>query len=72
MSVELNPPEPVTEESKDILAIKFFIEQAIANAELAGYIITVTQQPLQPLAMGNYKSVVDVRKARHPATNTPN
>lgn len=61
-----------TEEEKDIATVKFFIEQAIASAALAGYVITVTQQPRQPLAMGNYESVVEVRKARHPATNTQN
>lgn len=72
MSENLNQAVPATQEEKDIATVKFFIEQAITNAKLAGYIVTVTQQPLQPLAMGNYKSVVEVRKARHPATNTPN
>lgn len=69
MSENLNQ---ATQEENDLATIKFFIEQAIASAALAGYVITVTQQPLQPLAMGNYESVVEVRKARHPATNTQN
>ena len=54
----------------DQAMIKLMIEQAVEAAAQAGFIITVTQQPLQPLAMGNYKSVVEVRQARHPATTT--
>lgn len=52
--------------------IKLMIEQAVKAAGEAGFIITVTQKPLQPLAMGNYESVVEVRQARYLATRTTN
>lgn len=37
----------------------------IKAAECLGFVVTIEQVPLQPLAMGNYASVAHVRKARH-------
>lgn len=39
--------------------------ELVEAARLAGMVITVEQVPLQPLAMGHYKSVVSVRAARN-------
>lgn len=36
----------------------------VQTAEAEGVVLTVEQRPLQPLAMGNYETVVDVRLAR--------
>lgn len=41
--------------------------QAIAlrhQAQRLGVVVTISLEPLQPLRMGNYEMVVDVRKAR--------
>lgn len=39
-------------------------EQLVAEAARQGIVLTVEQVPLQPLAMGNYETVVSVRPAR--------
>lgn len=36
-------------------------------AQKWGLVLTIETQPRQPLAMGHYEIVVDVRPARHPA-----
>lgn len=36
-------------------------EQLVILADTLGVVVTIAQKPLQPLAMGNYESVVDVR-----------
>jgi hypothetical protein len=36
----------------------------ILGAEMLGFIITIEQKPLQPLAMGNYQTTLDVRPMR--------
>lgn len=51
----------------DQLAHRFRLaaEELAANAERHGVCITVTLEPLQPLAMGNVRHVVDARPSRH-------
>lgn len=39
----------------------------LADATLAGVVLTIEQRPLKPLAMGHYESIVSVRAARSPA-----
>lgn len=39
----------------------------LADATLAGVVLTIEQRPLKPLAMGHYETVVSVRAARTPA-----
>jgi len=39
-------------------------EELIAHAANWGFVLTIEQRPLQPLAMGHYESVVTVRRAR--------
>lgn len=36
----------------------------VSVAKQRGLVLTIEQRPLQPLAMGNYETVVDVRPAR--------
>lgn len=44
--------------------VRQFLQGLIDGATKDGYIITVEQRPLHPLAMGHYETVVDVRPAR--------
>lgn len=44
--------------------IKAEAEALVAKAAKWGLVLTVEQVPLQPLAMGNYETVVSVRPAR--------
>lgn len=44
--------------------IKLMAEQLVKLAEKDGYVLTVEQVSQQPLAMGNYTTVVRVRPAR--------
>ena len=39
-------------------------QELVAYAERMGVVLTVEQVPLQPLAMGNYRTEVSVRPAR--------
>lgn len=39
-------------------------EALVRDASLYGVVLTITQRPLLPLAMGNYETVVEVRPAR--------
>ena len=39
-------------------------QRLVQEAERLGVVLTVEQVPLQPLAMGNYETVVGVRPAR--------
>lgn len=39
-------------------------QRLVQEAERLGVVLTVEQVPLQPLAMGHYKTVVGVRPAR--------
>lgn len=49
----------------DAKAVYLMLMQClIAQAEADGVVITVSQQPRVPLAMGNYKTVVEVRDLR--------
>lgn len=40
------------------------LQEALRDLEALGFVVTVEQRPKQPLAMGNYETVVSVRKAR--------
>lgn len=48
--------------------LHYFYEQKlralVADMRLAGYVATIELVPEQPLAMGNYRMVVDVRPGR--------
>lgn len=40
-------------------------EGLAALAEMIGVVVTVTQTPNEPLAMGNYSTTIEVRAKRH-------
>lgn len=44
-----------------------YAQRLVERAERLGLVLTIEQRPLQPLAMGNYESVVSVRPARSKA-----
>lgn len=50
--------------SIDIVIFKSLITRIVDRAAELGYVITVEQTPLEPLAMGHYRTEVSVRKAR--------
>lgn len=41
--------------------IKLQADQLVRDAEAAGVVVTIRQQSLEPLRMGNYETVVSVR-----------
>lgn len=45
-------------------AIVAMATELIAVAQRCGFVLTIDIQPRQPLAMGNYDTVVDLRPAR--------
>lgn len=45
-------------------SIKRRAESLVKQSADFGYIVTVTQRPLNPLAMGHHETVVEVRPAR--------
>lgn len=46
------------------VAIQHQLEKAVQLATAFGYVVTVEQVPLQPLAMGHYETRVSMRVAR--------
>lgn len=40
------------------------LQEALRDLEALGFVVTVEQRPKQPLAMGNYQTVISTRKAR--------
>lgn len=48
----------------EIREIELLAQQLIHMAEQAGAVVTITLHPRQPLAMGNYDMVAEVRPAR--------
>jgi hypothetical protein len=43
--------------------IELQAKQLVEDAARLGVVVTIEQRPLQPLAMGNYETVVSVRRA---------
>lgn len=50
--------------SIQIRDIELLAQQLVHMAELAGVVVTISTHPRQPLAMGNYDMVAEVRPAR--------
>lgn len=48
----------------NIQAIEKMAIELTALAERCGVVLTITQQPLKPLAMGSHRTVVEVRPQR--------
>jgi RNA binding exosome subunit len=47
-------------------SIRYRANLLVADAERSGQVLTIELKPKQPLAMGNYRMVADVRPARQP------
>ena len=56
-----HPSPPAADDAE---VIRQQAEGLVANAARLGFVITIEQQPLRPLAMGNHETVVSVRPAR--------
>ena len=52
---------------EDAEAVKRAAEKLINEATRLGLVLTIEQEPLLPLAMGHYATVVSVRPKRDPA-----
>ena len=45
-------------------AIVAMAQELVAVAQRCGFVLTIDTKPRQPLAMGNYDTVIDLRPAR--------
>lgn len=48
----------------NLAAVQAAAESLARRAQEMGVVLTIEQQPLQPLRMGHYRTVVSVRRAR--------
>lgn len=65
---------PLTEEERRVQEVRIAqvqfnemqrrVDELITYAESNGFVVTIDTEPLQPLAMRNYKMVANVRRAR--------
>ena len=62
-------PELLPELSEEAIRLQLLetLRDLVRVCESLGYVPTVEQQPLKPLAMGHYRNVVELRLAREPA-----
>ncbi|CAN7458043.1 hypothetical protein LJR099_003083 [Variovorax paradoxus] len=56
---------PVRIRAKEIQAVQMHAQQLVDWARQHGLVVTITLKPEQPLAMGNYMPVIDIREARN-------
>ena len=57
---DLMPSEVVNERRKELL--RSGLDQIISDAERWGMVVTVSQKPIMPPAMGRYETVVEIRE----------
>lgn len=63
--MKINLPTPAAPTPSGIkLELLNQAQRLIATANLYGFVVTIEQTPLEPLAMGNYESVASIREAR--------
>jgi hypothetical protein len=67
----VDPSEPAGLEwdepnEADMASIRAYAQHLVQRAAVYGLVVTIEQVPRQPLAMGNYESVITVRPARNP------
>lgn len=55
----------LTPSGADASSIYSLAESVAMAADQRGLVLTIEQEPLQPLAMGHYKTVVSVRQKRN-------
>ena len=54
----------MTQQPTDAAQLLAAAQALVAHAARLGLVLTVEQEPLQPLAMGHYSTMVSVRNAR--------
>lgn len=52
--------QPPTSAERTLLALA--IQDAVRAASQAGLVVTVSQVPIQPLAMGHYDTLIEMRE----------
>lgn len=57
-------PRGCSDECTQAREVRVLAGRLVQLAEFGGQVLTIEQIPLQPLAMGNYETVVHVRPAR--------
>jgi hypothetical protein len=65
MEASLLDTSPDRVRAKEIQAVQMHAQQLVDYARQHDLVVTITLEPQQPLAMGNYLPVIDVRGARH-------
>jgi len=63
--MQLLDTSPDRVRAKEIQAAQMHAQQLVDYARSHGLVVTVTLEAQQPLAMGNYLPLIDVREARH-------
>lgn len=51
----------------EIQAVQMAAQQLVDAARRCGLVVTITNEPQKPLAMGNYLPIIDIREARNGA-----
>lgn len=51
----------------EIQAVQMAAQQLVDYATSHGIVVTIALEPLKPLAMRNYRPVIDIREARNGA-----
>jgi len=65
--IETKPTVPSA--AQRLLRIKLLAEELCEFAAGAGVVLTISQRPCEPLAMGNYEDVIEVREAHNAEVN---
>ena len=56
---------PARERAHEIQAVQMAAQQLVDYATAHGIVVTITLESLKPLAMRNYRPVIDIREARN-------
>ena len=62
--------KPGEEDSAIEEELRFTLTMIVEAAAQSGFVVTIEQEPLKPLEMGNYRTVVSLRKRRPRASET--
>ena len=58
---------PALARAKQIQAVQMHAQQLVDFANQHGIVVTISLEPLKPLAARNYRHVIDIREARNGA-----
>jgi len=59
---------PALIRAKQIQAVQMHAQQLVDFATQHGIVVTISLEPLKPLAARNYRHVIDIREARNGAS----